>query len=240
MTSKQKLVVLLAIGLALLLYFAPKLPTEAKSETKEDADLSASFAEAKKTATSEQKNLFDRLEKSLLKAQADNNEASWVASADDFLKGARFIQGDQKASLYKGAIAGYEKTLELNPDNLSAKVNLGASIVESSSMLGNQPMKGITLLREVIQKDSNNIEANLQLGLFSVTSQQFDKAIERFLRILRIDSTHIDMHVYLGDTYLTMGNKQKAIESYENYKTRVKDTLIVKDIDEYIKKLKTN
>ena len=35
-----------------------------------------------------------------------------------------------------------------------------------------------------------------------------------------------------------MGEKQKAIESYENYKVRVKDTLIVKNIDEYIKKLK--
>ena len=105
-------------------------------------------------------------------------------------------------------------------------------------MTGIQPMKGITLLREVIQKDSNNIDANLQLGLFSVTSQQFSKAIERFNRILRIDSTHIDMYVYLGDTYIQMGEKQKAIESFENYKTRVKDTLIIKDIGEYIKKLK--
>ena len=140
--------------------------------------------------------------------------------------------------LYKGAINGFEKALGFNPDNLLAKINLGTSIVKSSALLGNQPMKGITLLREVIQKDSNNIEANLQLGLFSVSSQQFDKAIERFQRILRIDSTHIDMYVYLGDTYLTMGEKQKAIESYENYKIRVKDTLIIKDIDEYIKKLK--
>jgi lipopolysaccharide biosynthesis regulator YciM len=107
-------------------------------------------------------------------------------------------------------------------------------------MLGTQPMTGITLIREVVASDSANIEANLQLGLFSVTSRQFDKAIERFQKILRIDSTHIDMYVYLGDTYLTMGEKQKAIESYENYKIRVKDPLIVKDIDEYIKKLKQN
>ena len=235
---KQTVVISLAGGLAVLLYFAPKLPSEAKSEAKDDSDLNVSFEEAKKKATAEQKGIFDRLEKGLLKALADNNERSWIASADDFLKGARFVQGDQKAVLYKGAIDGYNKALELNPTNLSAKTNLGAAIVESSSMLGNQPMKGISLLREVIQKDSNNIEANLQLGLFSVTSRQFDKAIERFQRILRIDSTHIDMYVYLGDTYLEMGEKQKAIGSYENYKTRVKDTLIVKDIDEYIKKLK--
>lgn len=238
MTSKQKLIILLAVVLAVLLYFAPKMPSEAKQETKEDSDFVAQFEEAKKNLSADQKTVFDKISQGLKRAEAENNELSWLASANDFLIGARYIQGDKKAVLYKGAISGFEKTLKLNSENLSAKTNLGTAIVESSSLLGNQPMKGITLLREVIQKDSNNIEANLQLGLFSVTSQQFDKAIERFQRILRIDSTHIDMYVYLGDTYLTMGEKQKAINSYENYKTRVKDTLIIKDIDEYIKKLK--
>lgn len=238
MTSRQKLIILLAVVLAVLLYFAPKLPSEKKQEAKEDSDFIALFEEAKKNISSDQKNIFDRAEQSLKKAQTDNNEQLWLASANDFLKGARLIQDAQKAVLYKGAIIGFEKALGFNPDNLSAKTNLGTAIVESSSLLGNQPMKGITLLREVIRKDSNNIEANLQLGLFSVTSQQFDKAIERFSRILRIDSTHIDMYVYLGDTYLTMGEKQKAIASYENYKTKVKDTLIIKNIDEYIIKLK--
>ena len=228
----------MAGGLAVLLYFAPKLPSEAKQEAKESADFTASFENALKTASSDQKDIYDRLQKGLIKAQTDNNEEAWLASANDFLKGARLVPDDKKAPLYKGAINGFEKVLGLDPGNLPAKTSLGTAIVESSSMLGNQPMKGITLLREVIAKDSNNIDANLQLGLFSVTSQQFDKAIERFKRILRIDSTHIDMYVYLGDTYLTMGQKDKAIDSYENYKTRVKDTLIVKDIDEYIKKLK--
>ena len=240
MTIRQKFVILLGVVLAVLLYFAPKLSREKKSESDSavNAGFVSSFEEAMKSVSPEQKTIFDKAEKSLKKAEANNNEQSWVASSDIFLKGARLIQGDKKAILYKGAIAGFEKALALNPDNLSAKTNLGTAIVESSSLLGNQPMKGITLLREVIQKDSNNIDANLQLGLFSVTSQQFNKAIERFQRILRIDSTHIDMYVYLGDTYLTMGEKQKAIESYENYKTKVKDTLIIKDIDQYIKKLK--
>ena len=240
MTLRQKIIILLGVALAVLLYFAPKISTEKKAEgdSKDNADFVSSFEEAKKSLSPEQKTIFDRVEKSLKKAETDNNEQSWLASAEDFLKGARLIQGDKKAVLYKGAMDGFEKVLALNPENLSAKTNLGTAIVESSSMTGTQPMKGITLLREVIQKDSNNIDANLQLGLFSVTSQQFDKAIERFKRILRIDSTHIDMYVYLGDTYIQMGEKKKAIENYENYKTRVKDTLIIKDIDQYIKKLK--
>ena len=239
-TSKQILIIILTVILSVLLYFAPKMGSEKKPEPVPDADFAMRITEAKKKLNPEQTKIFDKVEKTLKKAETDNNEQSWLASANEFLKAARFFQDDNKAMLFKGAISGFEKALALNPDNLSAKTSLGASIVESSSLLGTQPMKGITLIREVIAKDSLNVEANLQLGLFSVTSRQFDKAIERFQRILRIDSTHIDMYVYMGDTYLTMGERQKAIDSYEYYKTKVKDTLIIKDIDEYIKKLKQN
>lgn len=242
MTIRQKLIILCGLVLAVLLYFAPKQPSSEKTpeevSANTNADFISSFAEAKKNLAPNEQEVFSRLEADLKKAQTDNNEQSWLASADDFLKGARYLQSDKKALLYKGAMECYEKVLSFNPNNLAAKTNLGTAIVESSPMLGTQPMKGITLLREVVQADSNNIEANLQLGLFSVTSQQFDKAIERFKRILKIDSAHIDMYVYLGDTYAQMGEKSKAIENFEKYKALVNDTLIVKSIDEHIKELK--
>ncbi len=240
MSVRQKFIVLLAVALAVLLYFAPKLPSEKTSTKVSEAntDFISSFNEAKKSLSRDEKLIFDRAETSFQKAQQEKTEQAWISSANDFLKGARLIQGEKKSVLYKGAIDSYQKALALNSENLSTKTNLGTAIVESSSLLGNQPMQGISLLREVVQKDSTNIDANLQLGLFSVTSQQFDKAIERFKRILRIDSTHIDMYVYLGDTYIQMGDKQKAIANYEKYKAKVGDTVIIRNIDEYIKKLK--
>jgi tetratricopeptide (TPR) repeat protein len=239
MSSKQILIVLLAVVLTVLLYFAPKTGSGKKEvEPDTETDFHTQFEEAQKKVSGEQAKIFERLDEKLHLAEKNNTEESWQTSGAEFLKAARYFQDGNKAVLYSGAISGFEKVLALNPNNLSAKTSLGSAIVEGSSVLGTQPMRGITLIREVLAADSANIEANLQLGLFSVTSRQFDKAIERFQRILRIDSTHIDMYVYLGDTYLTMGEKQKAIDSYENYKIRVKDTLIVKDIDQYIKKLK--
>lgn len=270
MLPKQKLVILLSVVLAILLYLAPKQLQE--EQTIITADYSSLIEEAKNALVPAQKTAIEKLEKeaaeekevktrivlldSLRKlwlhnknptiyaaygksvAEIANTEQGWMAAAEDFMKAGRFSKDANKAIMYKGAVECYEKALAMNPASLSAKTKLGTCYVESSSLLGNQPMKGISLLREVIRQDSNNIEANLQLGLFSVTSQQFDKAIDRFNRILKIDSTHIDIYVYLGDTYLQMGDKVKAIESYENYKTKVKDSLIVKDIEEYIKKLK--
>lgn len=240
MSSKQILVILFTVILAVLLYFAPRIGSVKEPEKASEADQTVQFEEARKKASPEQAKIFDKLESKLKEAEKSNSEEAWMASSSEFLKAARYFQDNNKAMLYKAAISGFEKAIAMNPDNLSAKTSLGSAIVESSGLLGEQPMRGITLIREVLAKDSANIEANLQLGLFSVTSRQFDKAIERFQRILRIDSTHIDMYVYLGDTYMSMGEKGKAIESYENYKTRIKDTLIIKDIDEYIKKLKTN
>lgn len=275
MTSRQKIILLLAVVLAVLIYFAPHLPSEKKQEASENAtDYTPLIAEAKKNLDAEQRSVVDNLQNrasnekegnkkvvlydSLRKvwldyqnpymyavygqsvAEIDNTEQAWLNAGDAFMKAGKISNDANKTNMYKSAIKGYEKALAMNPTNLSAKVKLGTCYVESASLLGNQPMTGISLLREVLQKDSSNIEANLQLGLFSVTSQQYDKAIARFLRILRIDSTHIDMYVYLGDTYMSMGKKKEAIKSYENYKERVKDTLIIRNIDEYIKKLKQN
>ncbi|MBI4946359.1 MAG: tetratricopeptide repeat protein [Bacteroidetes bacterium] len=273
MTFRQKLVILLAVVLAVLIYFAPKLPSEKQQEAKESSsDYAPLIAEAKKNLTSEQRSAVDKLESqasneeaenkkvvlydSIRKvwlnyknpymyavygqsvAEIENTEQAWLNTGDAFMKAGKISNDSNKPTMYKSAIKSYEKALAINPSNVSAKVKLGTCYVESASLLGTQPMTGITLLREVLQKDSNNIEANLQLGLFSVTSQQYDKAIARFQRILRIDSSHIDMYVYLGDTYLSMGKRKQAIENYENYKERVKDTLITRNIDEYIKKLK--
>ncbi len=238
MSIKQIIVISCIFLLAALIYFSPKMAPE-----KDKADfmnLDNSFAEAKKTMKPDQKVIFDRLEKELNTANASNNEADWITSSNDFLKAARLIQTNAKNILFEEAINGFEKALAINPLNISAKISLGTAYVESSSLLGNPPMKGIALLREVLQKDTANIEANLQLGLFSVTSQQFGKAIDRFKKILTIDSTRIDMYVHLGDTYLAMGEKDLAIESFENYKNRIKDSLIEKDIDKHILKIKTN
>jgi len=268
---KQKLVIFLALALAVLLYLAPKQLPEKEPEVI-SADYTSLIETAKQQISPEQKSVVETLEKqvndekdvkrktvlldSLRKtwltfknqelyaiygqsiAALENTEQGWMMAGEDFMKAGGQSQNANKANLYKSAIDCFTKVMKMNPSNLAAKTKLGTCYVESASLLGNPPMKGITLLHEVIQQDSANIDANLQLGLFSVTSQQFEKAIDRFRKILRLDSTRIEMYAYLGDTYLSMGNKPKAIESFENYKTRVKDTLIAKNINDYIKKLK--
>ena len=50
-------------------------------------------------------------------------------------------------------------------------------------MFGNisdNPMEGIGPIREVVQRDPDNLYAQMILGLGGMKSGQFDKAIERF------------------------------------------------------------
>ena len=63
MNSKQKLVILLAVILAVSLYFAPKFASDKKLGEKEDADFTTQFAGAMKGLTADQKAVYDRLKR---------------------------------------------------------------------------------------------------------------------------------------------------------------------------------
>ena len=63
MNSKQIVVILLAVIIAVLLYFSPKTGSGKKAdEPAIDADFTAQFAEAKKRASTEQGKIFEKLE----------------------------------------------------------------------------------------------------------------------------------------------------------------------------------
>lgn len=59
---------------------------------------------------------------------------------------------------------------------------------------GEDPMRGIMMLREVLQEDPDNVEAHWHLGLFSIQSGQYDKALERFKKVRELDEEARNNH----------------------------------------------
>lgn len=230
--------VCLALGLAIV--FAPRKSNSPVAEVEETGASIPGFESILENAEPAQKNIFMMLDSLKRLAEKEKTEIQFQKAADEFLRSARFFNGEEKKILYAQAITFYENVLSRNKENLSAKTNLGATLVESSTLLGHAPMRGITILKEVLIKDSNNVEANVQLGFFSVTSHQYTKAIERFKKVLSIDSTRIDMYVYLGDTYLSIGEKQNAIQNFKAYQSLVSDSTIASDIQSYIEKIESS
>ena len=99
-------------------------------------------------------------------------------------------------------------------------------------------MKGVGLLKDVVAKDSNNIQAIFTLGMLSIQSGQFDKAQERFEKLITIQPFNPEYYFYLGEVYAKGGNTQKAIKTYETCKTLLKDEAAKKEIESLINKLK--
>ncbi len=129
------------------------------------------------------------------------------------------------------AIPCFEKVIELNPNNDEAKIALATCYTEGMGEI----MKGVTLLREITDKDSTNIPANLMLGRMSVESGQFDKAIKRLELVLLKDSENTEALYFLAEAYKGQGNKEKAITLFEKCKSIINNPEFSKEIDNYIK-----
>jgi tetratricopeptide (TPR) repeat protein len=130
----------------------------------------------------------------------------------------------------------FEKVLEQDPTDVETKINLASCYVEGSS----DPMKGIAMLREVEKTDSNNVNLQLNFAFFSEKSGQWDKAIKRFEKVLKIKPDLIDVYLHLADAYKEKGDTQNAIKSLETYLSLVDDVLIKTEIQNYINKLKNS
>lgn len=76
---------------------------------------------------------------------------------------------------------------------------------------GPNPMEGIMMLREIIAKDENNVEAQYWLGVFSVRSGQYDKAIERFNKVIQIQPDYLAAYIDMGGLYIEMDSAEKAL-----------------------------
>lgn len=171
------------------------------------------------------------------KAKVVPTEVNFMLAGDNFFKAFRLSKLKPK-DLVEGAIHNYEKVLELNPDNLQAQTAIGVASVEGSSQLGIMPMKGIGILKDVLNKDPKNVDAMTNLGYFAIQSGQFEKAVERFEEVLFIDPNNAEAYIYLTDAYLSQDKVDKGIETLEKYKLLVDDPIVIKQVEDYINEIR--
>mgnify|MGYP000368407317 FL=1 len=123
-----------------------------------------------------------------------------------------------------------EKALVINPKNDSAKINLGACYLFGN--LSDNPMQGITKIKEVVDIDSTNTYGQFILALGGKKSGQYDKAIERFLTVINIQPNQIEAMIHLAECYELTDQKALAIEWY----TKVSNSVNIPEAKEAISK----
>lgn len=217
--------------------------TTAQQKRMEQLEAALKTAPDKKTAYENMVNAWDSLQKADIAAYyveqaaiVSPTETNWQEAANRYYGATRFAEDAEKPTLYAKAIECYQKTVEINPKNVEARVNLGACYVEGST----DPMKGIGILREVEKTDSNNVNLQMNFAFFSEKSGQWDRAIVRFQKVLKLQPDFIEAYLHLGDAYLQKGDTTKAIESFENYKNLDKDVTTRTEVQDYINKLKNS
>jgi len=170
-----------------------------------------------------------------------NSEKNLTFAARQILKACR-NQSDPARRNWEAdlAIKLLEKAIVLNPGNDSLKVDLGSCYIFGKGMAGNpdETMKGIQQLLQVVRKDSANMQAQMVLGIGGVISTQFDKAIDRLLKVVKAEPSNAEAVSWLAEAYAGKGDKANAIKWFNVSKQQVNNPAYSQEIDNRIKEMK--
>lgn len=112
----------------------------------------------------------------------------------------------------------YQKVLDKNPNNLLAKTNMAMTYTATQT-----PMQGIMMLRDVIAKEPDYEPALFSLGILSIRSNQFGKAVDRFKQILRNNPANSKAALNLGYCLAELDRKEEAKQILEKVFATSKD-----------------
>ncbi|MDO6433766.1 tetratricopeptide repeat protein [Flavitalea sp. BT771] len=173
-------------------------------------------------------------------AKLENSEKSLTFAARIFLESLRGQDNPAiKSWMATNAKELFEKALELNPQNDSTKVGLGASYVFGSTAGSpTEVMQGIQRILEVARRDTSNMYAQFMLGWGGIVSGQFDKAIERLTTVVRHQPANIEAILLLAEVHQQQGNKADAIRWYQVARKLVGNPDMIKEIDQSIQSLR--
>ncbi|HUR65002.1 MAG TPA: tetratricopeptide repeat protein [Chitinophagaceae bacterium] len=170
-------------------------------------------------------------------ARLENSEKTLTFAAQLFLDSLQWDEVTERRK-WKALQAKdlFERSLQINPANDSAKVGLGAAYLFGG--ISTTPMEGILKIREVVERDSTNAYAQMMLGKASLISGQYDKAIGRFQTVCRLEPDNLDAILLLAGVYERMGDKKNAADCYGKSLRLVKQSELKKAIEQRIGELR--
>jgi tetratricopeptide (TPR) repeat protein len=171
------------------------------------------------------------------KAKLEKSEKNLNFAAHSYLEELRGVSDPSvKTWMAIQAKGLYTESLALNPANDSAKVGYGSTFFFGAGE-GGAPMEGIMKIREVAERDPENMFAQFMLGYGSLVSGQLDKAAERFLKVAQKTPENNEAIFLLAETYERLGEKENAIKWYKQGMSKVKNPQLIQAVEEKIKSL---
>jgi tetratricopeptide (TPR) repeat protein len=171
------------------------------------------------------------------KAKLENSEKNLNFAAQSYLEELKTVTDpSQKNWMANQAQDLFNQVLTINPANDSAKIGWGSTFIFGASGT-TSPMEGIMKIREVAERDSTNMYAQFMLGYGGMMTGQYEKAIERLLKVVKKQPGNQEAIFLLGEAYERSGDKASAVRWYKEGKKNVTNPELIKAIDEKIKSL---
>jgi tetratricopeptide (TPR) repeat protein len=119
------------------------------------------------------------------------------------------IQAQQRGD-YQSAITNYRQLLQLRPENLEAKVNLGAALAHVG-----QFDEAIAIYKSALPslKDKNMVRLNLGLAYYK--KGDLANAGEQFSALHQLQPNNVQVAILLGDTEIKLGDAESASRMLE-------------------------
>lgn len=142
-----------------------------------------------------------------------------VTAASQYLK--RKMSLSPRETAYTQTLA----RIHMEDDNHTEALNVLKPLLESSSldkelwiMVGDiyqnlkKPQLALRAYLSAAERDPSDAHPIFQTGRLYMSTQQYNKAIEQFERVIKINSLYPMAHYYLGLAYMDMGNASKALK----------------------------
>jgi len=132
-------------------------------------------------------------------AKIEETENSWSIAGTSYLLGVKSTQ-EKKFRDYatSHAITAFEAAMSINPENMDHKINKALCFVENPVK---SPMEGIMMLRKLNEDNPKNVKIINQLAKLAIRTNQIDRAIERLLIAVGIDSENNTSNCLLAQAY---------------------------------------
>lgn len=108
------------------------------------------------------------------------------------------------------AIYYLNKTIKLEPENLYLQRELALLY-----LLQKDNLKALNIVKNIIDKNSRDIDSLIMYGRIKQSLKQIDDAKEAYEKVIALDPSQKKIYFILGDSYMEEGNLGKALKIYK-------------------------
>jgi tetratricopeptide (TPR) repeat protein len=110
---------------------------------------------------------------------------------------------------FKGALAAFQRGVELAPDNLTIRHKMATALSLTGDIRG-----AVSQFQEVLRRSPDFAGAHYSLAVLLLSNGQLDQAIERLTAAVRYDPTYLEARVQLANALRWRGRLDESLREY--------------------------